>query len=144
MNPLNAADAPLAVFVSAFLSATLLPGASEVTVLAALDAGADAAVILGLATLGNTLGGMSSWLIGLAFSRVGRDAVREDRRRHRALVLMQRWGWPFLVFAWAPVIGDALCLVAGWLRTPPLRSALAMAVGKGLRYVVIIQIYHWT
>ena len=144
MNPLDIDSAPAAVFASAFLSATLLPGASEVTVLAALDAGSDPALVLLLATVGNTLGGMTSWLLGFAFSRVGRDAVREDRRRYRALALMRRWGWPFLVFAWAPVIGDALCLVAGWLRTPAVRSALAMAVGKGLRYVVIIQIYHWT
>ena len=143
MNPLTAADAPLAVFVSAFLSATLLPGASEVTVLAALDAGTDVAVVLLLATLGNTLGGLSSWAIGRVFSRVGRDTVVENARRRRALHLMQRWGWPFLIFAWAPVIGDALCVAAGWLRTPFALSALAMAVGKALRYVAIIAVYNY-
>ena len=144
MNPLSLSDAPLAVFLSAFLSATLLPGASEVTVLAALDAGADAAVILLLATIGNTLGGLTSWLLGFLFSRVGREQALDQPRRRRALRLLQRWGWPFLVFAWLPIIGDALCLAAGWLRTPFALSALAMAAGKALRYVVIIQLYHWT
>lgn len=143
MNPLDTGSAPLAVFVSAFLSATLLPGASEVTVLAALDTGADPALILLLATLGNTLGGMSSWLLGLAVSRLGREAVLRHPRRRQALVLLQRRGWPVLVFAFAPVIGDALCVAAGWLRINPLLAALAMAVGKGLRYLALIQLYHW-
>mgnify|MGYP000278481111 CR=1 FL=1 len=143
MNPLDADSAPAAVLVSAFLSATLLPGASEITVLAALDAGVDPGLILLLATLGNTLGGMSSWLLGLLFSRVGRETVLRHARRRQALGLMQRWGWPFLLLSWAPVIGDALCLAAGWLRVNAVLAALAMAVGKGLRYLALIELYLW-
>ena len=143
MNPLDTDNAPLAVFVSAFLSATLLPGASEVTVLGALDAGADASLILLLATLGNTLGGMTSWLLGFALSRIGRETAMHAPNRRRGLAWMQRWGWPFLLIAWAPVVGDALCVAAGWLRINAALSALAMAVGKALRYLALIAIYQW-
>lgn len=50
---------------------------------------------------------------------------------------MQRHGAPALLLSWVPLIGDALCIAAGWLRLPPLRSAFMMALGKGARYAVI-------
>lgn len=143
LNPLDADNAPVALFTSAFLSATLLPGASEVTLLAALDAGADPALMLLVATAGNTLGGLTSWVLGFLFSRVGRASAMANARRRRALDAVRRWGWPALVLAWAPVIGDALCVAAGWLRINLVLAGLAMAVGKCLRYLAIIQLYHW-
>ncbi|WP_367273749.1 YqaA family protein, partial [Nitrosomonas sp.] len=55
----------LALFTSSFLAATLLPGGSEAVLVGVLLAYPDLhwqALIL--ATIGNTLGGMSSYLIG--------------------------------------------------------------------------------
>jgi membrane protein YqaA with SNARE-associated domain len=56
----------------------------------------------------------------------------------KRLALTRRWGAPVLILAWAPVIGDALCAAAGWLRLPWLASALWMALGKAARYGVVI------
>ena len=50
---------------------------------------------------------------------------------------VQRYGTPVLLLAWVPLIGDALCLVAGWLRLNPWYAALFMALGKFARYWVI-------
>jgi membrane protein YqaA with SNARE-associated domain len=51
--------------------------------------------------------------------------------------LVRRRGAPILLLAWAPLIGDALCAAAGWLRLPALACTLWMALGKGARYLVV-------
>jgi len=116
----------LGLFVSSFLAATLLPGGSEAVLFALVRLHPDQTVAaLLLATFGNTLGGMTTY----AMARLLPQKVAPAR-----LATLQRWGTPALVWAWAPLVGDALCAAAGWLRLPPLASALWMALGKGLRY----------
>jgi membrane protein YqaA with SNARE-associated domain len=118
-----------ALFWSSFLAATLLPGGSEVVLFGVLKLHPERYwAALGLATLGNTLGGMSSYLIG---------RVIPQKATHRALATIQRYGTPALLLAWAPIIGDPLCVAAGWLRLNPWFSALFIALGKFTRYVVI-------
>jgi membrane protein YqaA with SNARE-associated domain len=51
---------------------------------------------------------------------------------------MRRYGAPMLLLAWTPIIGDALCAAAGWLRLAWLPCALWMALGKGARYAVVV------
>lgn len=115
---------------SAFVSATLLPGGSEV-LLAALVAHwpQQATLAIGVATAGNTLGGLTSFALG--------RFLPQPRASGRALALVQRWGVAALLFSWLPVIGDALCVASGWLRHGWLRAAIAIAVGKALRYVAV-------
>lgn len=83
---------------------------------------------LALATLGNTLGGMSSYLLG---------RILPERKPTKWLAFVHRYGSPALLLAWAPLIGDALCVAAGWLRLNAVYVALFMAVGKLARYLVI-------
>jgi membrane protein YqaA with SNARE-associated domain len=52
--------------------------------------------------------------------------------------LARRHGAPILLLAWAPIIGDALCAAAGWLRLPALACALWMAAGKAARYALVV------
>jgi membrane protein YqaA with SNARE-associated domain len=120
------------LFVSAFLSATLLPGNSEL-VLAGLLVH-DRALYwpaLAAATLGNTLGGLSSYLLGrLAPAR---------QQPGPALRWVQRWGSAALLLSWVPVVGDALCVAAGWLRVHAGWAALYLALGKLARYWLVAQ-----
>lgn len=121
-----------ALFLASFLAATLLPGGSELALLAVLHRFPDSvAPALALATLGNTLGGMSSWACGRWLPRWQRlDALPQQAR-------VARWGAPALLFSWVPLIGDALCVAAGWLRIPWLPAALCMALGKFARYALL-------
>ena len=113
-----------------FLSATLLPGGSELALLALVMRHPEqTTAAFALATLGNTLGGMTTYWMA--------RALPEPKDRQR-LALAQRWGAPVLLLAWAPLIGDALCAAAGWLRLPWLPSLLWMALGKAARYGVLI------
>ena len=126
------------LFLSAFISSTLLPGGSEaVLVLLAAESGADKFVLLAVATLGNALGGMSSWALGRVI--VWRfPARRFAAKEQRAIARLQRWGSPALLLSWLPVVGDPLCLAAGWLRIHWLPSLVFIAVGKAARYAVLL------
>ena len=126
------------MFLSAFASSTLLPGGSEaVLLLLAQRDGADKLLLLAVATLGNTLGGMSSWGLG-RFIGWRWPARPFKETQQRAMARVQRWGSPVLLFSWVPVIGDPLCLAAGWLRTHWLPSLVFIAIGKAGRYAALL------
>lgn len=117
------------LFASSFLAATLLPGGSEAVLFAALKLHPDRLwLLLAVATLGNTLGGLSSYLIG---------RLIPQKSQLKGLPTVQRWGSPVLLLSWVPLIGDPLCVAAGWLRLNPWWSTLFIATGKFARYWVI-------
>ena len=117
------------LFISSFLAATLLPGGSEAVLVGVLKLHPELLwPALALGTIGNTLGGMVSF-------GMGRLLPTTHKLKHVEKV--QRYGTPALLFAWAPLLGDALCLAAGWLRLNPWSAALFMAIGKFARYWVI-------
>lgn len=128
------------LFATAFLAATILPGGSE-ALLAALLAmrTGDVALLLMVATIGNTLGSVVNWLMGRGVERlrarpwfpVGPAAYAAAEHRFR------RYGWWSLLFAWVPVVGDPLTVVAGALRTPFWPFLVLVAAGKAARYLVL-------
>ena len=119
----------LSLFASSFLAATLLPGGSEAVLFGVLKAyPATLWAALGVATAGNTLGGLVSFGMGWLVPQT---------RRLKHVEKVRRYGTPVLLLAWVPLIGDALCLAAGWLRFSPWQAALFMAIGKFARYAVI-------
>ncbi len=121
------------LFVSSFLAATLLPGGSELVFGALLlteTVGVGRAVAV--ATLGNSLGGLSTYLLG--------RLVPERKTDSRTIGWLRRWGPAALLLSWLPVFGDALCLAAGWLRVHFLSAVLFITVGKGLRYWVLARL----
>jgi len=117
------------LFLSSFLGATILPGGSEAVLFALLKLHPQLAwLALLTATIGNTLGAMTSYLLGRLFPK---------DLSHRSVAWLQRHGSPVLLLAWAPLIGDALCVAAGWLRINPWHAALFMLLGKGARYGLV-------
>ncbi len=127
------------VFLTGFLSATLLPGGSEVTLLAALTQQQHPVYLLIImATLGNTLGGLTNYLIGLWLPLKS----QEKQSTQKALFFIQRYGLWALLFSWLPVIGDLLCLVAGWLKMRLLPVAVLIMIGKLIRYMLLTAIFY--
>ena len=121
-----------ALFVSAFVSSTVLPGNSELVLAAVVHGGAVSPVAaVAVATVGNTLGGMTTYGIGrLLPSRLPENA---------ALARVRRFGPAALLLSWVPFAGDALCAAAGWLKLPVAACAAAMAAGKLARYALLAQ-----
>ncbi|MEB6338420.1 YqaA family protein [Serratia rhizosphaerae] len=124
------------LFGSSFLSATLLPGNSEILLVALLTKSRVAPEWLVLAAaLGNTLGGLTNVIIGRLL-----PALKPQRGLETALRWLQRFGPAALLLSWLPVVGDLLCVLAGWLRMPWGPVVLFLAIGKALRYVILTMI----
>lgn len=117
--------------VAAFLAATFVPLSSEVVLVGVLKLHPDLHWgALALATFANTAGGMTTYLIGRFL------ATKKPLREIRTL---QKWGPAALLLAWAPIVGDALSLAAGWLRVNWIAAAACQAAGRFARYWVVAQ-----
>lgn len=124
------------LFVLAFLAATVFPVASEAGLAALIFAGKDPAACVAAATLGNTLGAVTTWAVGRwgsepFLTRLLRLSLAD---RERARSLFARYGVWSLLLAWAPVIGDPLCVVAGLFGLPLTRFFPPVLIGKFVRY----------
>ena len=131
------------LFISALISSTLAPGGSEV-LLAYLvsEKTYSNALLLLVASTGNTLGALITWLMGYIVAKRFPLDTRILKKNAHAMGLLKRWGVFALLFSWLPVIGDGLCLAAGWLRFSFIASLLIIAVGKIARYSVVIYLFH--
>ena len=128
------------LFGSAFLSATILPGSSEVVLIALLTAYPSLAwPAFGVALLGNLTGALLTFGMGHAarqgYQRFQRVRWKLDERQMQRL---QRLGPPALFLSFVPLAGDALVLAAGWLRLDLARSMAWIALGKAARYLLVV------
>jgi membrane protein YqaA with SNARE-associated domain len=126
-----------AVAVIAFVSATLLPLGSEPAVYALVKV--DPTMFwpaVAVATLANTAGGAVTWWMGYGAERAY-EKVTHKSAELRALAMLQRLGPKACLLSWLPLVGDPLCAVAGWLRLPFWPCIGYMAIGKGVRYVLM-------
>lgn len=116
---------------ASFLAATFVPLSSEAVLYAVLRVHPELYWdAISVATIGNTLGGMSSYLIGRFLA---------TKKPLREIAVVRRWGPAALALAWAPLVGDALCVAAGWLKLNWIAAALVQAVGRFARYWVVVQ-----
>lgn len=128
---------------AAFVAATLLPAQSEAVFLGLLAAGTvDPLRLFLVASLANTAGSVVNWWLGRLIARHGVERLpgrlRPDPRRlDQARGWFARFGWPSLLLAWLPIVGDPLTLVAGTLNYPLGRVALLVLAGKAARYAML-------
>ncbi len=126
------------LFASAFISATLAPGGSE-AILAYLVASGNYQVELLIiaATLGNTLGAMTTWGLGVLAAQKYPVAAMLSADKQKALNTVKMKGLWVLFFSWLPLVGDVLCFAGGWLRLPVLTASAIILLGKLCRYLVV-------
>lgn len=131
----------LGLAVSAFTSATLLPGTSEAVLLALhLSAAAPAWALLTVASLANIAGSCLNWVMGrflAGFSDRAWFPVSQSQLS-RAQAWYGRWGWPSLLLSWLPVAGDPITVAAGFLRTPFALFLIVVAIAKTARYAALL------
>ena len=120
----------LGLAAACFLAATLIPMPSEGALLAYLHFHPEhTALAVAVATVANTAGGMTSYLIG--------RLIPQKSLNPRALAWVRRYGAAATFLAFLPLIGDALCLAAGWLRVRWTGTLAFSATGRFARYAVI-------
>lgn len=133
------------LFVASFLAATVLPFSSEALLSLLLLNGLDPLKLVLAASVGNWLGGMSSFGLGWLgrwdwIERFLKIKKKSIEKWHGAI---QKWGPLLAFFCWMPVIGDLLAIGLGLLRSNPWYTALLMFAGKALRYLVWAWVSGW-
>lgn len=132
------------MFLAALAAGSILPLGSEVIFILLLRMGLDPVGCLLSATAGNTLGGMTCYWMGQLgkSSWIARLGISE-RKLARAHRFLQGRGALMGFFAFLPVIGEALAVVLGLMRSNPWITAAAMCVGKFLRYLFLLLSFQW-
>ena len=127
------------LFCAAFLAATLLPLSSEVVLSALLLGGLSPVTLVIVATTGNVLGSLANYALGFWASQAvvkkwfrmsDADFVRAEQR-------FVKYGLYSLCFAWVPIVGDPITVMAGVLRVRVGWFIALVTAGKLLRYVVL-------
>ena len=130
------------LLIISILAASLVPLSTEVFVILMRSIGYNDWGLLFTASLGNTLGAVLNYYIGLK----GRDFVLSRWARldptkfEQAQGWYLRWGAPILFFSWVPIVGDPLTVVAGFFRLKLSTFILWVWPGKTIRYVVLLGI----
>jgi membrane protein YqaA with SNARE-associated domain len=128
------------LFAASFVAATLLPTASEVLLYSMLQGPHPPWLLWAVATLGNTLGSVLNYGLGMLLWRMRHarffpcSAVQLEKAQAR----FARWGVYGLLLAWVPIIGDPLTVVAGVMRVRFAVFLSLVALGKGLRYAFVL------
>ena len=131
----------LSLFFISFFAATILPVSSEVVLLGMLSSKTYSSFLLLLfASLGNILGSCVNWYLGIHLVKF------QDKKWFpfsqnsisKASFWFNKYGQWSLLFAWVPLIGDALTFIAGTLKTNFVKFLLFVSFGKVARYCIVI------
>lgn len=135
----NATSGYIGLFVAAFLAATLLPLGSEMILAALLLSGLSPSGLVLVATAGNVLGSCCNYWLGRYVSQplLQRWCGISEQSLVKARSIFQRYGLWSLCFAWLPVVGDPLTLLAGIFKIRLLWFMLLVTSGKFLRYLLV-------
>ena len=132
------------LFLSALLSATIVPISSEVMLIGFVTASdKDAWSFFLVASAGNILGAVINWVLGRfcinwqRFKWFPVSKVRHDKINR----WFNRFGVWSLLLAWVPFIGDALTVAAGYFRVRFWLFLILVTVSKAGRYAVILLLY---
>jgi membrane protein YqaA with SNARE-associated domain len=129
----------LGLFIGCLLSATIIPFSSEALLAGALLLDYSPWTVILVATLGNTIGGMTCFLLGwlCKWSWIERFLKVKEETLAKASQKVEKYGSFAALLAWLPIIGDPIALAMGLMRTRVVPTTVLMFIGKGLRYVVV-------
>jgi membrane protein YqaA with SNARE-associated domain len=128
----------LSLFASCFLSATILPFASELGLAAAIASGYDPVISVIVATIGNSLGGLTNYYLGKFGKFLWlKKSEAAEKRQNKLNQYVTKYGSLCALLSWVPIIGDPLLVILGFMRVKLLPVAIYMVLGKLIRYMVI-------
>ena len=132
----------LGLFLAAFIAATIFPFSSEGVLSLLLIAGYNPMVLILIATAGNWFGGLTTFGLGWLgkWEYVEKKLKIPKQKIEEFSLKMHRWGALAGFFCWMPVIGDLLALSLGFLKCNVWLVSITMLLGKGLRYIVWMQL----
>jgi membrane protein YqaA with SNARE-associated domain len=127
------------LFFASFLAATILPFSSEALLSFMLLSDYAIFPVIVWATLGNWLGGLSSYGLGYLGKWKWLEKYFKIKKQH--ILKWHKWikkyGSAMALFCWLPVIGDGIAVGLGFFKSKIFMTSLAMFIGKLLRYIII-------
>ena len=136
-------SAYITLFISGVTSATLLPGSSEIVLVAMLSQGVgDPMLLVMIATVGNVLGSLINWICGrYLITFMGRWWFPVSQQSYdKGKLWFERYGLWSLLLAWLPIIGDPLTLLAGTMAVRLRIFIVLVTIGKFARYAFIASV----
>jgi membrane protein YqaA with SNARE-associated domain len=135
----------IGLFIASFLAATILPIGSEFVFATLIYLGWNVWACVAVATIGNTLGGITTYWIG----RLGKIEwiekylkIKKEKIERFEKKMYNRGDW-LAVFSFVPGIGDVIVVACGYFRTNFIGTVVAMTIGKFLRYVGWMYVQGW-
>lgn len=133
----------LGLFIGSFLASSIVPFSADLLISGMLIAGGNATLCFFCATLGNWLGGLTTYGIGWLgrwqwiekWLRVSREKLERQQ------VMVRRYGSWLALFTWLPIVGDLFALALGFYRCKPLLCSIYMLIGRALRFYLWIVIF---
>ena len=131
---------PWGMFIAAFLAGSILPFSSETIMITLLAMGLNPWALLLYASIGNSLGGVTCYFIGrLTTPEKVQQLFRiKPQNMERARKLVLRWGPWMGLLCWLPILGEAILVTLGIMRSHPLLTNMMMLIGRTLRYAAIL------
>ena len=129
----------IGLFISCFLAATfVIPFSPEVILGILILKGFNLQLTIIIATIGNWMGGMTSYFIGRIgdwkkiekYFKIKNDKVNGFKKR------IDKWGSVLAFFTWFPLGGDILALSLGVFKVDVYKVSIWMLIGKFFRFVV--------
>lgn len=134
----------IGLFSIGFLSATILPLASEGVLIAFLYHGFNPVSCFFVISIGNTLGSFTNYLLGYYASNSFRSRKKDPHKYMRFKTNVQKYGVWLGLLSWVPILGDPLTIAMGYFKVRFVPMASLIFIGKSLRYGVIIYIWQAT
>lgn len=133
------------LFIGAFLAATLIPFSSDIMLIGILAAGGDIWTSVIVATIGNWLGGLSSYGLGYLgkwewiekWFKVKPETLEKQKDK------IDKYGSLLAFLTWLPFIGDIFALGLGFYKTNFWKTSLFMLIGKGARFIMWALLFMW-
>lgn len=128
------------MLVVAFLAGSFIPFSSETVMAGLLAAGLHPGLLVVYGSVGNIAGSMFNYWVG----HLGRiDWIEHYLHVKKADLdkakrfMAGRGAWMGF-FAFLPIIGSAITVALGFMRSNVLISFISISIGKILRYIVLI------
>lgn len=134
----------IGLFIGAFLAATILPMSSDVLMVGLLAIGGNPYIAVIVASIGNWLGGLTSYWLGRAgkwewiekYFKVKQETIEKHQSK------VSRYGSLLALFTWVPFVGDVMAIALGFYRVDARKVTVFMLIGKSARFIMWALLYY--
>ncbi len=126
------------LFLGSFLASTVLPLSSDALLVAALLAGGDVVWVLVSATVGNFLGGVTTYYLGYLgrWEWIEKYLRISHAKLERQSAKIKKYGSLMALMSWLPILGEVITVALGFYRVNFVTSSIYMFVGRALRFIL--------